>query len=706
MAQRIFQGILIGLLAGALAVACHALGWLERWEFKTWDWRSTTMANPSPSSQQIRLVFLDQASLDWGKERGWSWPWPRQVYAAVLDFCRRGNARSVAFDVIYSEPSTWGVEDDVAFGDAVRTAPGFVGALFVSRESGGATNWPGLLRTPSISLQRPGEPDVSRFLLPRAVFPIPEMATNAAMLATVFGNPDADGIYRRMKPFSLFDGHLVPSLGLGAYLAASPAPATLLLTPDTLSVAPGKGRVPLDRNGNVILKFRGPSQTHKTVNIAAVIESELRLREGMPPLVEPSFFTNAYVFLGFTAPGLFDLRSAPVAAVYPGVELHATFLDNLLSYSFMRDTSLPLTAGLALLLAIAGAIAVRLSRNAWQAALVALVLLPVPALLGLLAYDRGWWLPMVVQYVAIAPSLVATLAVNYATEGRQKRFIKGAFKQYLSPVVIEELVQHPERLTLGGETRVLSLFFSDIKGFTSLSERLTPEELTTLLNDYLTAMTEIIYAHGGTVDKYEGDAIIAFWNAPLSQPDHASRAVRAALECQARLTSLNPSFRARTGSDMVQRIGINSGPVVVGNMGSQQRFNYTFLGDAGNLASRLEGINKQFGTSILISDATRREFGGDITTREIGLVQVVGRKEAVRVFEPLPSDSHHADAALLSTFAKGLAAYYAGDLPAALQVFEGLAGQDPAAAAYARRCRELANHPVDKWDGIWIMTEK
>ena len=705
MRKRILQGAGIGILAAILALGLHFSRALDKMEFKTWDWRATMLASPRPATDQIRLIFLDQASLDWGKERGWSWPWPRQVYTAVLDFCRRAQTKAVAFDVIYSEPSGWGVEDDAALGSAVAATRGFVGAVFVARESGGETNWPNSVPPPRIALRAAPGTGLAPYRLSRALFPVPEMATNATLLASVFGNPDSDGIYRRMKPFSLFAGQVVPSLGLAARLATVPSP-TLELTPSTFAIGTGSSRLPLDRDGNVILRFRGPSQTHKTVSIAAVIESELRLREGKEPLIAPSFFTNAYVFLGFTAPGLFDLRSAPVAAVYPGVELHATFLDNLLEADLMRDAPAAAACGIVLLLAVAGAVGVRLSRHAWQAAMVALVLLPLPALLGVLAYTRGWWLPMMAQYAALAPALVATLAVNYATEGRQKRFIKGAFKQYLSPVVIDELVQHPERLALGGETRELSLFFSDVRGFTGISERLSPEQLTALLNDYLTAMTDVIYAHGGTVDKYEGDAIIAFWNAPLPQPDHALRAVRAALECQHRLAALNPSFRDRVGADLVQRIGINSGPVVVGNMGSRQRFNYTFLGDAGNLASRLEGINKQFGTSILISEATRNQLGNAVAVREIGLVRVVGRSQPVRVFEPLPSSTAGTPPPSLRAFADGLAAYYRGDLAGALEKMETLAPEDPAAAAYARRCRDLANHPMDNWDGIWIMTNK
>ncbi len=264
------------------------------------------------------------------------------------------------------------------------------------------------------------------------------------------------------------------------------------------------------------------------------------------------------------------------------------------------------------LLALLAAVSVAFSRNAWRSLLLFAVCLPLPVLLSLFAYSRGTWLPLVVQEAAVSLSLLGALAVNYATEGKQKRFIKNAFRQYLSPDVIEQLIAHPERLKLGGERRTLSIFFSDLQGFTAISEGLDPEALTALLNEYLSAMTDILHEEGGTVDKYVGDAIIAFWNAPLDQPDHAERAARAALRCQEKLSEMRPDFRERIGKDLYMRIGLNTGFAVVGNMGSRSRFDYTVLGDAVNLASRLEGINKQFGTFILSSEALRKRVAGDV----------------------------------------------------------------------------------------------
>jgi adenylate cyclase len=253
---------------------------------------------------------------------------------------------------------------------------------------------------------------------------------------------------------------------------------------------------------------------------------------------------------------------------------------------------------------------------------------------------------------------------------------------------------------------MLSIFFSDLEGFTGISEGLEPEALTALLNDYLSAMTDIIHEEGGTVDKYEGDAIIAFWNAPLPQPDHALRCVRAALRCQERLAGMRPAFRERIGRDLRMRIGINSGPAVVGNMGSRTRFDYTMLGDAVNLASRLEGINKQFGTYTVIAQATLDLLGGVVAVRELARVAVVGRREAVRIFEPMTAGEHAAREEDLRVFAAGLAEFYRGRFAEAERVFAEIADRDAAARAYGAKSRALAERPPEGWDGVWVVTTK
>ncbi|HOW98323.1 MAG TPA: adenylate/guanylate cyclase domain-containing protein, partial [Kiritimatiellia bacterium] len=384
--------------------------------------------------------------------------------------------------------------------------------------------------------------------------------------------------------------------------------------------------------------------------------------------------------------------------------IHTTMLDNLLAAQFVRDAR-PWMVWLAtLLLALLSGVAVTLGRKAWQNVAAFVVFLPIPPLAGLAAYRAGVWWPVAVGEVAVLLAMVGAVVVNYATEGRQKAFIKSAFKFYLGETVIDQLLADPSRLSLGGEKRELTIFFSDIEKFSSFSERLDPTQLIGLLNEYLSEMGEIIKEEGGYLDKFIGDAIVAFWNAPVAQPDHAARACRAALRCQRRLAERRADWQEKYGAVVKMRIGINTGDVTVGNMGSRDRFNYTVLGDAANLASRLEGANKAFGTYFMVSESTWTGTGGAFAGRQLGRLTVVGRKQPVAVYEPagLPGETApawHAD------FERALKLFFEGRFGDALAVFEQLT-DDPASRAYAERCRLYRANPPADWAGVWNLLEK
>lgn len=676
MHRKLIQGSLVGLASTVLAALLYLGGALDRLEAVTWDWRARAMAKPGAASGDIALILLDQASLDWAeKTMGLGWPWPREVYGAILGFCKAGKARSVAFDVLFTEASEY-TDQDQALGAAIADGVPFVGAVFFD-----GTN---------------------------AALPIAEVVTNATLLGSVLGDADPDGVIRRIRPAVTHDGVIYPTLGVATHLSVRVRPRNWNL--DTGAVvrdSPADSKfqflgltLPLDRSGRAILRWRGGVKAHTVYSAQSVIQSFLRIQSGDTPVVQPEVLEGKYVLFGFTAPGLMDLRSTPISPVYPGVAVHATLLDNVLSGDLIREIPRPLALVWMLLLGLIAGLAGRHSAKVWQIVLGFAVVLPLPLLFGLASYAAGLWLPVAAPTIAGALGLTGSVILNYAVEGRQKRFIKGAFKQYLSPAVIDRLVADPDSLSLGGELRDLSIFFSDVAGFTGISEHLGPEALTSLLNTYLTAMTDIILEEGGTVDKYEGDAIIAFWNAPLDLPDHPLCAVRAAIRCQAKLDEMRPVLKEEYGKELRARIGVNTGPVVVGNMGSVQRFDYTFLGDAGNLASRLEGINKQFDTSILVSEYTVAKLDDSIPLREVSRVRVVGRKEPVRVYEPIPEGSDTAP------FATALQSYYDGQFEQAVTQFTALASTDPTAAIYATRCQTLAGNPPESWDGVWEMTEK
>lgn len=707
--RKFLPGLLIGLIGFVFALTPWSLNWLSSWEAKTWDWRATLLAGPGYATDDIRLILLDQNSLDWAlKENGLTWPWPRELYGAIVNFCERSGAKAVAFDVLFTEPSKYGQTDDSAFGSAVAEFGHFAGTVFLGRSSGNARHWPPDL--PLAKLKVSGldkwlaEQQNTEIIFPRVSLPIPELARSAAVLCNIHLTPDKDGIYRRVRPFGLFDKTFLVSLGLGTYLAAN-LPEPIAISAGNLKI--GDRFIPIDKQGNTFLRFRGPSGTHQAYSAAAVLQSEIRIRNGQTPTIRnPNAFKNKYVFFGFSAPGLYDLRSAPVGGVYTGVEIHATMLDNFLSGDFIRSVPTWVMVCSVISLSILCAIGTVNFNRPLGILFNISFFVCIPVIAVLIAYARGFWLPLVVLEVAVVFTIALATIYNFATEGRQKRFIKNAFKQYLSPAVIEQLLQNPERLSLGGERRVLSIFFSDLQGFTSISEGLEPEVLTNLLNDYLSAMTDIIHEEGGTVDKYEGDAIIAFWNAPLEVSDHAVRVVRAALRCQEKLHQLRPVFKNQIGKEMLMRIGINTGSAVVGNMGSRTRFDYTMLGDAVNLAARLEGTNKQFGTYTMISQSTLALAGDHFAVRELARVAVVGRKEPVTVYEPMFKEEYQKRKTVLNTFDKALQFFYAGDFKTAQQIFDSIGELDPVARSYQQKCSELLEKKPQNWNGVWVMTTK
>ncbi len=701
----------MGAIGALVALAFWLPGGLESFEARTWDMRARLFAKPGKATGSVVTILLDQKSLEWGKkENSLSWPWPREIYGAIADFCARAGAKALAFDVFYTEPSVYGVSDDQAFAAAAAKNGRIVSAMNFGSEQATDKTWPADDDRPRLEVAglqdwiREARP--SHLSFPLAEFPIPEVFKSASILANAYMAPDAaDRVYRRGPLFNTFEGRVVPSEALAAYVAGNPGTHQFSISPGTLAL--DGTRIPIDDEGRAILRYRGPSTTHKAFTAAAIVQADLQIAEGREPAVPLALLKDKYVFFGFSAPGLFDLKPSPMRGDYPGVEIHATMLDNILSGDFMRSWPAAGTVLLLLVLCIGAAMAASAVSGGGVSAIIYVLFIPVAPALGIAAYALGYWLPMVVLELGVVVSLVGASLASYATEGQQKRYLKGAFRQYLSPAFIEQLIAHPERLSLGGERREITMFFSDVQGFTTISEKLPAEELSKLLNDYLSPMTDIIQEEGGTIDKYEGDAIIAFWNAPLQQEDHAVRGVRAALRCQARLAELRPQFRERIGRDMLVRIGMNSGPASVGNFGSKTRFDYTMLGDQVNLAARLEGINKQFGTFIMISGATREKIAGAFPARELSRVGVVGRSEPVVVFEPMLPEEHAARSAQLAVFDRGLREFYAGHFPEARRIFEEVSAVDPAAASYARKCSSLeTTPPQEAWTGVWVMTEK
>ncbi|MCK9622689.1 MAG: adenylate/guanylate cyclase domain-containing protein [Methylobacter sp.] len=701
---KLRSALIIGLTAVLLAQALQSTKLLDQWEYSTWSWREKLLARPSPYTQDIKIILLDQTSLDWGASvNGLSWPWPREAYAPIIRFLQRGGAKIIAFDVLYTEASVYGVEDDQVFADAIADNK-VVLPVFLGEQAKQRSNWPDTVARSSVKIQGLEQwqklTNLSAVNKTHATFPIDRLAKAANILSHIDELPDSDGVFRRASLFRVFDQQIIPSVGLAALMLSKQDRA---LSYDGMLQYQGKS-LPTDNQGQVILKFRGDSGTHQAFSAAAIIQSELHLQAGETSVIDPAQFKDKYVFFGFSAPGLKDLRATPVSGDYPGVEVHATVLDNLLAGDAIKPFPVWLAFCIALVLASSASYLLIHSKRMLGLVLAFALFAPLPLLIGFAAYCRNYDWPVLFVETAVILALVNSVILKYVTEGRKKRVIQTMFQHYLSRDYIEILKKDPSQLRLGGETRELTIFFSDIQGFTTISEKLTPEQLVHFLNIYLTDMTDIITDEGGTLDKYEGDAIIAFTNAPLTQEDHAIRMCRSVLKCQRKLAERREEFFQQTGAWIYNRIGIHSGNVVVGNFGSKTRFNYTMLGDAANLAARLEGANKFFGTYTMISEATKQQTRDEFLWRETGTIRVVGRNTPVTVYELLGFKGEALSLAI-QTFNQGLALYKQGELAAAASVFETLP-DDPVAKVYLERCLDTNDVACSDWDGVWVLNEK
>lgn len=668
----------VSIIIFLLGVLLHFTDVFSFLEYKSYDSRISKTASFFTPSDEITFVIVDQESIDWASsELGISWPWPRNFVGDIIRYFNIAQADAVCFDVLFTETSSYGRADDEGFAQACKEYGKVVHAIHfmedVTEESGYT-----------------------------AVSPVPQLQETGAIIANVMSAKDKDDVIRRSRLSFKHEGKEYPTLGLAPLFMDSESK-------DLLS------SIPVEKDGTIYLRYRNSIDDYIPYRAKEILQSYYQILQGEEPLLEPELFKGSKIFYGYYAPGLFDICSTPVSQVYPGVGVHLTLLDTVLNGDFIRKVPAWLTIIFLAFVSCLGSAVVFLgdSISTKHGILVTSILFVVQLIILILisyvVFIPGWWLPFVAPLTCYGLSFAVSLLISYATEGKQKKYLKTAFRQYLSPEVIEELIANPDRLKLGGERREISIYFSDLQGFTSISEKLSPEDLTGLLNEYLSEMSDIILQYGGTIDKYEGDAIIAFWNAPTAQENHGLRALEAAVVCQQRLAEMRGKLAIRAGCPMYMRIGLNTGTAVVGNMGSRNRFNYTMLGDAVNLAARLEGLNKQFGTYIMCTRATKEsaeKYGTSLKFRELAEVTVVGKKEAVNIFEPMTVSEYEQRKDDIDIFQKGLLAFREGDFSAAISFFTSIASRDPVAKKYIEKCQDLEANPPENWDGIWKSTEK
>jgi adenylate cyclase len=654
--RKLLVGPLLGL-AAAIVSGVIGLSPLARTiELKTYDWRMGATANPAAARRDIVLVAIDESSIRKLEPFFGRWPWPRLVHASLIDYLARGPAKVVVYDIIFSERDRkafkvgdqdyTGEESDKAFAEAVARAHNVVMVADVAAETTGQRSDEAL---PSLGTGfKPGADFESR----ESVFPpFTELARASRALGHNLLIYDADGPVRKVTPFVRVRGEALPSLPVAAAtIVLGLQPPTVRVQNDALwfgsrampllaaEVLPSfysehrvARRALVSYPGGVFDEKRG-RPTFAEYSFSDLFLSEEQLRAAEKPLVDPAKFRDAIVVVGTTAPGLADLFTVPFAGKMPGMQVHASVIDSILSSRFLEPAPAWVN-GLVLVLAslLAGTAVEGL--GVWRGLSAVLVLLGALVGGGVASFQRGTWLHLVDPAVGIALAAFSGVAYQYLVEDREKRKVKRLFSRYVSKDVCEQLMADPSRARLGGARRTMTVLFSDIRGFTTFSEQGQPEEIVAQLNEYFTRMVHVVFEHRGTLDKFVGDAVMALFGAPLDDADHAEHAVQAGLAMLDELATLNERWASEGRPTLDIGIGINTGEMVAGNIGSESIMSYTVIGDAVNLASRLESLNKQYRTHLIVSDATRAVLGGRYDSRALGDVVVKGKTQPVAIFE-------------------------------------------------------------------------
>ncbi len=741
-AKRLIWLIPVAMLVLALALRIADVAPIQDMRLALFD-EYQRLAPAAYEDAGVRVVDIDDDTLD----RIGQWPWPRIHVATLLDRLTNLGAAVVAFDVVFAEPDRTSPQRMMRSWFDLNTPAALLEEfarrlpdhdMVLGQAVAGVPTVLGIALTPEPSVQRPTSKagfaqagDDPRPFLPAfrgAIVNLPQLTEPAAGIGSFSIVPERDGVIRRVPLFyalrrSDSSADIVPSLAAEALRVAQGA-TTYVIKSSNASGTTGFGEktgVSQARIGNVIVPTdaAGRIWMHDTGRVGARTIPAWKVMQGD---VRAADIAGTIVFIGTSAAGLKDLRVTPLDAAAPGVDVHARITEQMVLGDFLERPDW--INGLEFVyLLVLGAIVLALLPRWGPIGCAVVTVLGVAAAIATswLAYTHYRMLidPLYPSLAVLALYLCASLLVFLHTEGERRR-VRHAFGRYMSPALVERLANDPGQLELGGETRDMTILFTDIRDFTSVAETMDAASLTRFINEFLTPMTDIILRHRGTIDKYMGDAIMAFWNAPLDDPDHAPNAARAALNMLAELERLNGAWAAAAAKDgrpahsVSIGVGLNSGPCCVGNMGSSLRLEYSVIGDDVNLASRLEGQSKVYGVPIVVGENTRARLDG-FASLELDLLRVKGKQRPVRVFALLGDERIAGETwfrAVSEAQAAMLKSYRARDWSRALALLalcrRAAEGRVPALwALYETRIEELRTGAMSSdWDGVAVARQK
>ncbi len=741
-AQRITRLALSALILAVLLLDASGVyrypfvNQLENW---TYDAR-LNFTRPDTLDDRIVIVDIDENSL----EQIGRWPWARDKLATIIDnLFDYYQASVVGFDIVFAERDQSSglsifdklaaneLRDNIEYRETLeKIRPGLQRDEIFAKSLTGKNVVMGYYFKASVQ----DDESATTGLLPASIMkldklwrerlPINEaegyggnikILQEAAIRGGFFDNPyvDQDGVFRRVPLLQSFEEYLYPSLALAitqAYLNISKT--GLVVESDGSksnkkyvaleAISLGNYQIPVDANASVFVPFRGLQGSFPYISAHKVLNRE----------IEPTTFKDKIVLIGTSAPGLLDLRSTPVQNIYPGVEVHANIISGILDQKINHHPAWTIGYEFVILILIAIIMALllpALSPLLAAAGTISISLLVVGG--TMIAWNNQLILPLASPLLLIVLLFVWHMTFGFFIESRGKRQLANLFGHYIPPELVDEMSESPAEFSLEGENREMTVLFSDVRGFTTISEGMDPKQLVQLMNALLTPMTRVIHKHRGTIDKYMGDCIMSFWGAPIADPEHARHALYAAMEMMQELEIMQADFKQRGWPEVNIGIGLNTGDMNVGNMGSEFRMAYTVLGDAVNLGSRLEGLTKNYGVNIIVSESTKKCIP-EFIFRELDLVRVKGKNEPVAIFEPVghKNDLKKSVTSELSSYKQALKHFHNQNWDKAELDFFNLNRAKPDRFLYQVYLERITHYrndpPGQNWDGVFTHTSK
>ncbi|NOT20058.1 MAG: adenylate/guanylate cyclase domain-containing protein [Sideroxydans sp.] len=640
---------------------------LEAFEAKTYDLRFRDVRGAIPLEPSIGIVAIDDKSI---AELG-RYPWTRTEYARLLDKLKAAQAKAVMFDAFF--PEREGLVSDQAFASATKRAGNVVLAVLYDFDKNAQLT--GVTRS------------------------LPEIERAAAGVGHINLLPDDDGVNRRVPLLiETADGKFTPSLGMSAAMQALDVKE---FSADAMEVVVGERHIPVGERYSMWVNFTGPPASYPRYSFTDVVNGRIAAEE----------LKGKILFVGATAMGVYDMRVTPFHGNTPGVEIHATIADNIISNRFIQQGGMEALLDMFFIILLGAAAYSLTTRLKLYGAIPATGLLLFAYIaFAYSMFAEGHWLNIIYPTLSAILALLIGGSFRYLVLERSAREMRSMFSSYLSPKLVARLEKNPDAAKIGGDDKQVTVLFTDIKGFTSFSEAHPAQEVVSRLNEYLGEMVQVIEKHDGTIDKFIGDAIMAYWGAPLSQVDHATLAVQCVRAMASKMDELQQRWKQAGLEPFAIRCGLNSGEVVAGNVGlAGKKMEYTVIGDTVNLASRLEGTAKFYGITYLVGEATYEQSAALCDYREIDKIRVVGKQQPVTIFEPQVGGDR-LSASELACFQAALMLYKARDWLAAQSAFAALSAElphDMPCKIYIERCQYFAqNPPVENWDGVFNRAEK